>query len=180
MQQRYNKPKRQRAHGSRKSTAGSSSPIEEGDDGNEGHYPHTPRSSDIEAESQVPSSEILDSQSEVDWTSLLCEDVEMLPPSNWEAEFLEYQARMMAESDDRGVRHDGSNEDPEDEPWYPYDPESMSKDENTELHNDGKHNGIEGDPSDQIVCFGAVSCFHLSSGNFMWPLLGPLRPVSKS
>ena len=166
VQQTHKKRKRHQAHDPRTSTIGSPSPVDEGGDvieESEGDHLQIGQSSDRETESQIPSSEMRDSQSEVDWESLLCEDIEMLPRSNWEAEFLEYQARMMANSDDRGLRLDESSQNPEDEPWYPYDPESMPSNGNTELQNNSIHNGMDGGESDQIVCFGAVSWSHLLS-----------------
>jgi hypothetical protein len=61
-------------------------------------------------ESQLPSSDGPESASEVDWESFLCEDAEMLPASNWEAEFLKHKAKVMAVFDYRGLLYGDFNE----------------------------------------------------------------------
>jgi len=109
-------------------------------------------------ESQMPSSDRPDSSSEVDWESFLCKDSEMLPSSNWEAEFLEHQARII---DRHSYKEWTQNEDysaledPEDAPWHPYDPEDvMLQDFESEVHAESLDNELEGQ---NTICYGVVS-----------------------
>lgn len=157
--QRQGKPKRRQIHHPSRDTFQSPSPFHEGEDGIETNTPGPSQSSEKESDSQLPRSEGSDSASEVDWESLLCEDIEMLPPSNWEADFLVHQAQIMARSDYRGLRYDDLNQsngddDSGDEPWHPYDSESMLVDGQTELHIDSANEEPEGE---KIVCYGVVS-----------------------
>ncbi|KAH0538029.1 hypothetical protein FGG08_005341 [Glutinoglossum americanum] len=97
-----------------------------------------------------------ESASEVDWESYLCED-EMLPPSNWEAEFLEHRAEEMDHYSYKGLIQDeeqpGSG-DGEDEPWYPYDPEDMlNQDFESEMDGISFTGGLEGQ---NIICYGMI------------------------
>jgi hypothetical protein len=109
-------------------------------------------------ESQSPSSDRPDSASEVDWESFLCEDSEMLPPSNWEAEFLKHQERIMDRSSYKGWIQDKehfASEDLEDAPWYPYDPEDvLLPDFRSEVHAKSLANGFE---EQNTICYGVVS-----------------------
>ena len=80
----------------------------------------------------------------MDWTSffaVLCEDSEMLPSSNWEADFLAYQAQLKAGGDDS---------------WCPYDPEIILSGRQIESQGESAI-----DDADKKICYGAVSCFNI-------------------
>ena len=74
---------------------------------------------------ELPSSSS-DRAFEVDWKFFLRED-EMVPVSNWEDEFLKHKSRMMDHYGYKGIIEDDPEQapgEPEDEPWYPCDPEN--------------------------------------------------------
>jgi hypothetical protein len=150
---RDEKVKRRQLHHPRKESSRSPSPIHPWEEGVETAPPTQSQSSEKETDSQLPCSEGQDSQSEVDWESVLRDDIEMFD-SNWEAEFLVDQAKIMACSDDRDPLPDEPIQGNEDEPWYPYDPESILSDNHIELHNDSVNDELEGE---KLICFGVVS-----------------------
>lgn len=150
----FGNTKRHQLHHPRKDRFRSPSPFQGWEDGIDITPPSQSQSSEKETDSQLPYSEGQDSQSDVDWESLLCEDIEMLPESNWETDFLAHQAQIMACSDYRGLQHNELIDDNGDEPWHPYDPESMILDGHMELHIDSTKDKLEGD---KIICYGVVS-----------------------
>ena len=149
----FRKTKRYQLHHPRRDRFRSPSPFQGWEDGIDTAPPSQSQSSEKETDSQLPYSEGQDSQSDVDWESLLCEDIEMLPQSNWEADFLAHQARIMACSDYRRLQYDELIEGNGDEPWHPYDPESMIVDSQMELHSDSANDEL----GDKIICYGVVS-----------------------
>jgi hypothetical protein len=115
----------------------------------------TPNISD-DSGNELPSSRP-ESASEVDWESFLCED-EMLPPSNWEAEFLKHKTKIMDRYSYKGLMQDeeqSESGDGDDEPWYPYDPEDVLN-----LDFESKMDGISfagGLQGQNAICYGMVS-----------------------
>jgi len=86
------------------------------------------RTSDIsgDSESKLPESRG-ESASEVDWEAFLY-DEQMLPSSNWEAEFLKHEAVMLDNYSYKALIY--SDEESrlgycDDDPWYPHDPERV-------------------------------------------------------
>lgn len=77
--------------------------------------------------SQTPS-DLPDSTFEVEWDSFVCEDGNLLPPSNWEEDFLMHKAKIMNTYSYKGwVLGDEKDEtgDMQDVPWHPYDPDEI-------------------------------------------------------
>lgn len=94
----------------------------------------------------------------------MCPDSEMLPPSNFEADFLVHQKQVLSHFDYRGLQyHDWSEfqdnaEAEQDEPWHPYDPEIVSLDHQNDLQTESNIEMLEGE---KIICYGAVSALML-------------------
>lgn len=153
-QQRDGKTKRHQLHHPRRDGFRSPSPFHEWEEGIETTPPSQSQTSAKETDSQLPYSEGPDSQSEVDWEALLSDDIEMLPESNWEADFLVHQAQIMGCVNYKSLGHDEFIQYNGEEPWHPYDPESIHIDGHDELHTDSVDAEMEGDT---IVCYGVVS-----------------------
>jgi hypothetical protein len=124
----------------------SPSPFYEWKVGNETSPSSPSQSSDKWTESQLQSSEGIDSAPEMDWASffaVLCEDGKMLPSSNWEADILAYQAQLTAGVEDS---------------WCPYDPEVILSERQTESQ---KESAV--DDGDRMICYGVVSISDFSN-----------------
>lgn len=143
----HGKLKRRRRHDTRRERFlrfRSPSPFYEWEVENEKSPQSQSQSSDKGTDSQLQSSEGPDSASEMaemDWAAffaVICEDSEMLPSSNWEADFLAYQAQLTAGGEDA---------------WFPYDPESLPKNQ-TEILTDSANDEAEGE---KMICYGVVS-----------------------
>ena len=144
---RLGKRKRRRRHERRRERFlrfRSPSPFYEWEVDNEKSPQSSSQSSDKGTDSQLQSSEGPDSASEMtemDWAAffaVICEDSEMMPSSNWEADFLAYQAQLTAGGEDA---------------WFPYDPESLPRNQ-TEILTDSANVEAEGE---KWLCYGVVS-----------------------
>jgi hypothetical protein len=137
---------------SRKKGSRSQSPSLDWDSDNGIGTPNISEDSGNELPSNRP-----ESASEVDWESFLCED-EMLPPSNWEAEFLKHWANIMDGYSYKGLIQDEQRSKSGaggDEPWYPYDPEDVL---NPDFESDMDGISITGRLEGQnTICYGMVS-----------------------
>ena len=130
----------------------------------EGHLSLSQSSEKADDSSQIPESVEPDSSSEVDWESFIREDSVVLPSSNWEAEFLLHQAQALDRTSYKGLlygalslplKDDGADEE---EPWHPYDPESIVPERIYELYDIPNEDQIE---RDGLICYGAVCNFLL-------------------
>jgi hypothetical protein len=102
--QKYGDRKRQQISHFRRDSLQSLSMFHEWRDGNEVGDPSPSESSEkADDSSQLPRSKGPDSASELDWELFIREDSEILPYSNWEADFLEHQARIMDRSGYKGL-----------------------------------------------------------------------------
>ncbi|KAH8800404.1 hypothetical protein F5884DRAFT_810212, partial [Xylogone sp. PMI_703] len=108
-------------------------------------------------------SSISENIQEIDWEAFLLED-EMLPPSNWEKEFLKHKEKMLSRYGYKGLFENDEQEEmnSEDQPWYPYD---LSEIEN--LVPDCKVDGVTfvgAQNGESKLCYGMVriiSGFHI-------------------
>lgn len=107
-------------------------------------------------DSHLPS-EIPDSGSDFEWGLFIREDSEMLPVSNFEAEFILHRAEMSGSFTYKGwIQDDDSNEpeDPSDAPWYPCDPDNgLVLESGGDLHMESSGNNPE---DADVVCYGMI------------------------
>jgi len=85
-------------------------------------------------------------------------DIHMLPESNWEADSLRYEAKVLNSFSYRGwvlrEENDTLSEDPEDIPWEVFDPDCLH---DINLDSEQKEDILVDLDSESRICYGVVS-----------------------
>jgi hypothetical protein len=133
----------------------SQSPVVSEDSDDQIDTPNKAEDSENERPTRTP-----ESAADIDWDAFLLEK-EMLPPSNWEEEFLNHKAKLMDRYSYKGlveVEVPEESGDSQNQPWYPYDPANIVDAHCVSEVDGGKFpDGVEGK-----ICYGIVS-FSISS-----------------